>query len=260
MQIENVGGSLRIHQTSEHDVKDVAKIKTVIDDQAAPWTGSAELAIAALRQSPELRSCLQCSRRFTQLDDRQMPSSGLKFKRTTCFGILLLVLPAAATTRADAKTVKTVVGIASYYGRSHQGRRMANGKRFDERKLTAASRQLQLGSRARVTSLRNKKTVVVTITDRGPYAKHRVIDLSTAAARRIGMIRHGVDRVRVEPLRGSRVQCSIRRKGRKQMRFRSQTLKVSPMLTELTAATQNHHEMQGALRPLVQAPPKHPWK
>jgi len=82
-------------------------------------------------------------------------------------------------------------------------------------KLTAASRQLPLGSLARVTSLRNKKAVVVTITDRGPYAKHRVIDLSTAAARRIGMIRHGVDRVRVEPLRGSRAQRSIPRKGRK---------------------------------------------
>jgi len=86
-----------------------------------------------------------------------MPSSGLKFKHTTFFGILLLVLPAASTTRADAKTVKSVVGIACYYGRSHQGRRMANGKRFDERKLTAASRQLPLGSLARVTSLRNKR-------------------------------------------------------------------------------------------------------
>jgi rare lipoprotein A len=138
-----------------------------------------------------------------------MPNSDLKFKRTTLFGIMFLVLPAASTTRADVKTVKTVVGIACYYGRSHQGRRMANGKRFDERKLTAASRQLPLGSLARVTSLRNKKAVVVTITDRGPYAKHRVIDLSAAAARRIGMIRHGVDRVRVEPLRGSRAQRSI---------------------------------------------------
>lgn len=144
-----------------------------------------------------------------------MTSSGIKLKRAAFFGILLLVLPAASTTRAGAKTVKTVVGIACYYGRSHQGRRMANGKRFDERKLTAASRQLPLGSIARVTSLRNKKAVVVTITDRGPYAKHRVIDLSTAAARRIGMIRHGVDRVRVEPLRGSRAQRSFHHRRKK---------------------------------------------
>jgi rare lipoprotein A len=78
---------------------------------------------------------------------------------------------------------------------------MANGQRFDENKLTAASRTLPLGTRAKVTSLRSKKSVIVTITDRGPTAKTRVIDLSTAAARTLGMISRGVDRVMVEPLR-----------------------------------------------------------
>jgi rare lipoprotein A len=96
--------------------------------------------------------------------------------------------------------VKTVVGIASYYGHVHQGRRMANGQRFDESKLTAASRTLPLGTHVKVTSLRNQKSVIVTITDRGPAVKTRVIDLSTAAARALGMISRGVDRVRVEPL------------------------------------------------------------
>jgi len=96
--------------------------------------------------------------------------------------------------------VKTVVGIASYYGHVHQGRRMANGQRFDENKLTAASRALPLGTRVKVTSLRNQKSVIVTITDRGPAAKTRVIDLSAAAARALGMISSGVDKVRVEPL------------------------------------------------------------
>jgi rare lipoprotein A len=96
--------------------------------------------------------------------------------------------------------VKTVVGIASYYGHVHQGRRMANGQRFDESKLTAASRTLPLGTRVKVTSLRNQKFVIVTITDRGPAAKTRVIDLSTAASRALGMISRGVDKVRVDPL------------------------------------------------------------
>ena len=123
-----------------------------------------------------------------------------QFKRTVCVGILCLFLFVTSTARAVTRTVKTVVGIASYNGHVHQGRRMANGQRFDESKLTAASRTLPLGTRVKVTSLRNQKFVIVTITDRGPAAKTRVIDLSTAAARALGMISRGVDKVRVDPL------------------------------------------------------------
>lgn len=123
-----------------------------------------------------------------------------QFRRSVCVWILCLFLFVTATARAVTRTVKTVVGIASYYGHVHQGRRMANGQRFDESKLTAASRMLPLGTRVKVTSLRNQKSVIVTITDRGPAVKTRVIDLSTAAARALGMISSGVDKVRVEPL------------------------------------------------------------
>ena len=123
-----------------------------------------------------------------------------QFKRSVCVLILCLFLFVTATARAVTRTVKTVVGIASYYGHVHQGRRMANGQRFDESKLTAASRTLPLGTRVKVTSLQNQKSVIVTITDRGPAVKTRVIDLSTAAARALGMISRGVDKVRVEPL------------------------------------------------------------
>ena len=123
-----------------------------------------------------------------------------QFKRSVCVGILCLFLFVTATARAVTRTVKTVVGIASYYGHVHQGRRMANGQRFDESKLTAASRTLPLGTRVKVTSLQNQKSVIVTITDRGPAVKTRVIDLSTAAARALGMISRGVDNVKVEPL------------------------------------------------------------
>ena len=123
-----------------------------------------------------------------------------QFKRSVCVWILCLFLFVTSTARAVTRTVKTVVGIASYYGHVHQGRRMANGQRFDESKLTAASRTLPLGTRVKVTSLRNQKFVIVTITDRGPAAKTRVIDLSTAAARALGMISRGVDKVRVDPL------------------------------------------------------------
>ena len=123
-----------------------------------------------------------------------------QFRRSVCVWILCLFLFVTTTARAVTRTVKTVVGIASYYGHVHQGRRMANGQRFDESKLTAASRMLPLGTRVKVTSLRNQKSVIVTITDRGPAVKTRVIDLSTAAARALEMISRGVDRVRVEPL------------------------------------------------------------
>jgi rare lipoprotein A len=92
-------------------------------------------------------------------------------------------------------------GNATYYGKRLQGRRMANGRIYNRHALTAATRRLPLGSRARVTSLRTHKSVKVTITDRGPFKKHRIIDLSEAAARRLGMIHRGIDRVRVVPVK-----------------------------------------------------------
>jgi rare lipoprotein A len=92
-------------------------------------------------------------------------------------------------------------GNASYYGKRLQGHRMANGRRYNRRALTAATRRLPLGSHARVTSLRTHRSVKVTVTDRGPFKKHRVIDLSEAAARRLGMMHRGIDRVRVVPMK-----------------------------------------------------------
>jgi rare lipoprotein A len=92
-------------------------------------------------------------------------------------------------------------GSASYYGKRLQGHRMANGRRYNRHALTAATRRLPLGSHARVTSLRTHKSVKVTVTDRGPFKKHRIIDLSEAAARRLGMMHRGIDRVRVVPMK-----------------------------------------------------------
>ena len=91
-------------------------------------------------------------------------------------------------------------GIASYYGDAFQGRPTASGETFDKNLLTAAHRTLPLGTRARVTNLENGKSVEVRVNDRGPFAKARVIDLSEAAARKIGMIENGTARVRIEIL------------------------------------------------------------
>lgn len=92
-------------------------------------------------------------------------------------------------------------GKASYYGARHHGNKTASGERFDQNALTAAHRNLPFGSLVRVTNLRNDKSVVVRINDRGPYSKGRIIDLSHRAAEQIDMLRAGVVPVRVEALK-----------------------------------------------------------
>ena len=89
-------------------------------------------------------------------------------------------------------------GTASYYGNRHQGRRTASGTRFDQRLLTAAHPWLPFGTKVRVTALDSGKSVIVTITDR-LYSQRRVIDLSTAAARMLDMMRAGVTEVSLVP-------------------------------------------------------------
>src|SRR5262245_33359621 len=74
------------------------------------------------------------------------------------------------------------VGIASWYGAEFEGRRTASGQRFDPRRFTAAHRSLPLGTRVRVENVANKRSVNVTITDRGPFVRGRVLDLSRASA------------------------------------------------------------------------------
>lgn len=93
------------------------------------------------------------------------------------------------------------IGIASYYANWFAGRKMANGYRMDPHGNNAASRTLPLGTVARVTNLRTHQSALVTIQDRGPYIQGRIVDLSPATARRIGITRRmGIARVRVTPV------------------------------------------------------------
>ena len=89
-------------------------------------------------------------------------------------------------------------GMASWYGKRFHGRKTASGERFNMNALTAAHRTLPFGTLVKVTNLGNKKTVTVRINDRGPWAKGRIIDLSYAAAKQIGMIEKGCVKVRIE--------------------------------------------------------------
>ena len=86
-------------------------------------------------------------------------------------------------------------GEASYYGGELAGNRTASGEIFDPARLTAAHRTLPLGSRVRVTNASNGEDVVVKINDRGPFHGNRVIDLSSAAARSIGVLQTGTAKV-----------------------------------------------------------------
>ncbi len=89
-------------------------------------------------------------------------------------------------------------GQASYYGGKFQGKKTAAGETFDENKLTAASPDLPLGTRATVTNEENGKSVNVKINDRGPYVDGRIIDLSKRAAGKLDMKKQGVAPVTVE--------------------------------------------------------------
>lgn len=91
-------------------------------------------------------------------------------------------------------------GIASWYGQRFHSRQTANGEVFNMYAMTAAHRVLPMPSVVRVTNLSNGRSVVVRINDRGPYAHERIIDLSLAAAEKIGFRRKGIARVRVELL------------------------------------------------------------
>lgn len=86
-------------------------------------------------------------------------------------------------------------GVASYYGRKFNGRRTANGERFNMNAFTAAHRTLPFGTKVRVTNPRNGKSVVVRINDRGPFHGGRVIDVSRAAATELGLIQRGHGKV-----------------------------------------------------------------
>ncbi|MDA8137349.1 MAG: septal ring lytic transglycosylase RlpA family protein [Desulfobacteraceae bacterium] len=89
------------------------------------------------------------------------------------------------------------VGWASFYAHKFNGKRTANGERYDERALTAAHPQLPFGTMATVKNLKNSRSVKVRINDRGPQDKTRIIDLSYAAAHKLGMIQDGVVKVRI---------------------------------------------------------------
>lgn len=111
-------------------------------------------------------------------------------------GLGLLGRPRPAPLQVKA----TQVGLASWYGSRFQGRRTASGEKFNVNANTAAHRTLPLGTKARVTNLHNGKSTIVRITDRGPFSRRRIIDVSRGVADRLGFRGRGTARVKVEVL------------------------------------------------------------
>ncbi len=121
------------------------------------------------------------------------------------YGLMMLAMLGLNTTPAEAAS-PTQCGKASWYALYS---RTASGEMMNPKLMTAAHRSLPFGTRVEVTNLTNGKSVVVRINDRGPFVKGRVIDVSKGAARKIGMVRPGVAKVKVtaldgKPIKGSR--------------------------------------------------------
>lgn len=116
-------------------------------------------------------------------------------------GCSLLVPPPAGPAIYENKPASIETGKASFYGGRWIGRLTANGEHYRAEDCTAAHRKLPFNTMVRVINLRNGKSVIVRINNRGPYAKGRILDLSVVAARKLEMIGDGVIPVKAEVLK-----------------------------------------------------------
>lgn len=125
-----------------------------------------------------------------------------------CFLLLQGLAAVHAQTPADSlrdvhenrKVSKIETGVASYYHSKFHGRRTASGEKYDTTKLTAAHNSLPFGTKIKVTNIRNKRTVIVKVNDRLHHRNTRLVDLSKAAAAKLGYLGRGLTRVKVEIL------------------------------------------------------------
>ena len=118
---------------------------------------------------------------------------------------LIVALPPAARVAESTGSPPIVqLGLASWYGPGFHGKETASGEIFDQREMVAAHRTLPLGSVIQVTNLENGRHLTLRVIDRGPYGRNyrkgTILDVSRGAARRLGFIRDGIVRVRIEVL------------------------------------------------------------
>jgi len=110
--------------------------------------------------------------------------------------LLLFILPISSC----AKHPNVQIGKGSWYGKKFQGKKTASGERFNMYAYTAAHRSLPFNTMVKVTNLRNKRSIIVRINDRGPSSRSRIIDLSYFAAKKLGYIKDGITKLKLEVL------------------------------------------------------------
>ena len=125
----------------------------------------------------------------------------LAFAAILVGGLLFAGCARQARPPEDGRAPARQVGMASWYGDYHHGKTTANGEKFDKNAFTAAHPKLRFGTCVRVRHLDNGREVQIRINDRGPYAKGRIIDVSEAAAVKLGMREAGVAKVELLPCR-----------------------------------------------------------
>ena len=124
------------------------------------------------------------------------------WSRNLLWIVAAALLASTGCTKKESGSQETgQIGIASWYGHPFDGRLTASGEIYDMEKLTAAHRTLPFGTVLRVANLSNSQKVEVRVNDRGPFVQGRIIDLSQAAAKQIGLVQRGTGHVRVEVLK-----------------------------------------------------------
>lgn len=135
--------------------------------------------------------------------DPRLPTDASDMQHRVLLVLMTLLLAtgcASSGRRLSSHGTTLEIGEASYYSDEFHGQRTASGERYRDRESTAAHRTLPFGTRVRVTNMENGRSVVVRITDRGPFRRGRVIDVSKRAARELGFLSQGTAKVRLEVL------------------------------------------------------------
>lgn len=141
---------------------------------------------------------LMCVGAFTMCDARELHRESGLMSKAEVRRSALATTEAVVTGRIGKAGASLLSGLASWYGEVWQGRTTASGEVFDQTQMTACHRTLPFGTLVRVINLRNHRSVVVKINDRGNLRPQRVIDLSSAAAEKIGLLQAGLAPVRLE--------------------------------------------------------------
>lgn len=132
-----------------------------------------------------------------------------RLRISLAFSSLLITLAGCATTHGPQleypspdlnQKVFAQEGLASWYGPGFHGRKTASGKRYDQHDLTCAHRTLPFGTRLKITNLANGQELIVTVNDRGPFVRRRIVDVSHEVASQLDFLHKGTTRVRIETL------------------------------------------------------------